>query len=89
MFIIHVLKLDRIFNLSVLLRFLYCLISCINFFVPVMLILHTSVLLRDIMALGFWNICTTKSTIRDHTETYQNCKTTNTDLNDLKVLRIC
>ena len=43
MFIIHVLKLDRIFNLSVLLRFLYCLMSCTNFLVRVMRIFHTSV----------------------------------------------
>ena len=35
-----------------------------------------------------WNICTTKSELRDHIEICQNCKLNNTEMNSFKVLRI-
>ena len=57
---IYVLKQNRVFNLSALLCFLYCLMSCTDVFIHVMRIFRTSVGLRDILALGFRNICTTK-----------------------------
>ena len=94
MFIIHVLQLVHIFNIAILLRFLCCPMSRTNFRVPVMQVpvmqlFHTSVRLRDILALGFRNMCTTKPSIHHHIQICQNCKINNTDLNGFKASRFC
>ena len=63
------------FNLSVLLPFLYCLMSCTNFLVRLMRVFHTSVWLRNILALGFRNICITKPQNQQFVITLKYAKT--------------
>ena len=92
MSIIHVLKLDRIFNLSGLLRSFYCLMLCTNFLSSRdanisyigMTTRHFGTRIQEHL-----HHKTTKSVICDHIEICQNCKLNNSDLNGFKVLRIC
>ena len=92
MFRIHVLKLDRIFNLSVLLRFLHCLISCTNFLIDRDVNISYIGMTTRHLGIGIQerrHHKTTKSAIRNRIEIRQNCKLNNAHLNDFKVLRIC